>query len=126
MARLLKTTPIFRMFDVHKARDHYIGYLGFELVFEHRFSDTAPLYMGLERDGVSLHLSEHHGDCTPGGAVRIEVRDIEAFHAELQSKGYKYANPGIETPPWGSREVSVKDPFGNRITFWEAADAGDE
>lgn len=119
MPKLLKTTPIFRMFDVQKAREFYIDYLGFELVFEHRFSETAPLYMGLQRDEQTLHLSEHHGDSTPGSAVRIQVEDIDGFHAELHSKEYNFANPGIETPPWGSREVTVKDPFGNRVVFWE-------
>lgn len=27
------------------------------------------------------------------------------------------ARPGLEDMPWGSREMSVKDPFGNRLTF---------
>ena len=67
-----------------------------------------------------LHLSEHHGDCSPGAAVRIETGDVAAFHAELLSKRYKYARPGIEDTPWGTREMSVKDPFGNRLTFTPA------
>lgn len=123
MASLSKTTPIFRMFDVAKAREFYLDYLGFSLVFEHRFEDTAPLYMGLERDNVTLHLSEHHGDCTPGSAIRIEVDGIDEFHSTLQAKNYAYLNPGIEEMPWGSREVSIKDPFGNRLTFFEGIEA---
>ena len=30
-----------------------------------------------------------------------------------------YSRPGIEEMPWGSREMSIKDPFGNRLTFTE-------
>ena len=122
MTSLLKATPIFRMFDVAKAREFYLDYLGFSVVFEHRFEDTAPLYMGLSKDGVNLHLSEHHGDCTPGSAIRIEVTGIDDFHSSLQAKNYPYLNPGIEEMPWGSREVSIKDPFGNRLTFFEGID----
>jgi hypothetical protein len=28
---------------------------------EHRFDETAPLYLEISRDGLVLHLSEHHG-----------------------------------------------------------------
>ena len=70
--RIGPATPIFRMFDQAKAREFYVDYLGFAIVFEHRFEENFPLYMGLERDGLTLHLSEHHGDCCPGGAIRVE------------------------------------------------------
>jgi uncharacterized glyoxalase superfamily protein PhnB len=49
--------------------------------------------------------------------MRIETSDIDALHAALIGKQFKYARPGIEEMPWGAREVSVKDPFGNRLTF---------
>jgi uncharacterized glyoxalase superfamily protein PhnB len=28
------------------------------------------------------------------------------------------SRPAAEAQPWGNREVSIADPFGNRITFW--------
>jgi uncharacterized glyoxalase superfamily protein PhnB len=49
--------------------------------------------------------------------MRIETNGLDAFHTELSSKEYKYARPGIEDMPWGTRDMSVKDPFGNRLTF---------
>ncbi|MBU2581516.1 MAG: hypothetical protein KJ622_07345 [Alphaproteobacteria bacterium] len=75
--------PIFRCFDEAKAKEFYCGFLGFQVDFEHRFAPDAPLYFQVSRDGVALHLSEHHGDVTPGSTVRIEVDDIEALHGEL-------------------------------------------
>jgi hypothetical protein len=57
------------------------------------------------------------GDCSPGAAIRIETDGLDAFHAELSSKKYNYARLGIETMPRGTRDMSVKDPFGNRLTF---------
>jgi uncharacterized glyoxalase superfamily protein PhnB len=115
-----RTTPILRIFDEAKAREFYVDFLGFKVDWEHRFEPGLPLYMQLSKDGCVLHLSEHHGDCSPGAAVRIETSDLDAFHAELALKRYKYARPGIENTPWGTREMSVKDPFGNRLTFTSA------
>jgi uncharacterized glyoxalase superfamily protein PhnB len=112
-----RTTPILRIFDEAKAREFYVDFLGFRVDWEHRFEDGLPLYFQVSGDGCVLHVSEHNGDCTPGSAVRIDASDLDAFHAELSSKQYKYARPGINTMPWGTREVSVKDPFGNRLTF---------
>lgn len=115
---MLRSIPILRIFDEGKAREFYVGFLGFAVDWEHRFDDNAPLYVQVSRDGCVLHLSEHYGDASPGAGIRIETPDLEAFHAELAAKQYKYARPGINEQPWG-REVSVKDPFGNRLIFAE-------
>jgi len=76
--------------------------------------------MGLSRGECKLHLSEHHGDSSPGIAIRVPVSDIDAFHAELMAKNYKYNRPGIDIMPWGAREVRVTDPFGSNIHFYVA------
>ena len=118
-----RTTPIFRIFDEMKAREFYVDFLGFKVDWEHRFEPGTPLYMQVSRGECILHLSEHYGDGSPGAAIRIETSDIDGFHRELTAKRYKYARPGIEDQPWGTREVSVKDPFGNRLTFTSAISA---
>jgi catechol 2,3-dioxygenase-like lactoylglutathione lyase family enzyme len=110
--------PILRIFDEAKAREFYLGFLGFTVDFEHRFDPDAPIYMGVSRDGAHLHLSEHHGDGSPGARVRIEVDELEALHAELTAKQYKYYRPGLVDQEWGTRECEVGDPFGNRIIFF--------
>ena len=84
-------TPILRIFDEKKAKEFYIDYLGFILDWEHRFEDDLPLYMQVSNGNCSIHLSEHHGDCSPGAAIRIEVEDIESFLAVLHSKEYNFA-----------------------------------
>ncbi|MER9949914.1 glyoxalase superfamily protein [Mesorhizobium sp. M0047] len=121
MPKLGAVTPILRIFDIAKAREFYVGFLGFEVQWEHRFDDDAPLYMAVGRDDCVLHLSEHHGDGAPGIAMRIKVEDITALHRELIGKKYRFARPGLEETPWKTREVSVADPFGNRLHFYEDA-----
>jgi catechol 2,3-dioxygenase-like lactoylglutathione lyase family enzyme len=119
--------PVLRIFDVAKAREFYTEYLGFEIAWEHVFDDHAPVYLEARRDGAVLHLSEHHGDASPGATVRILVTDVMGLHRELHEREHAYARPGIETEPWGL-EVTVLDPFANRIVFHQpaAADAAPE
>jgi uncharacterized glyoxalase superfamily protein PhnB len=115
-----KTTPILRIFDEAKAREFYLDFLGFKIDWEHRFDPGLPLYLQISKGDCVLHLSEHHGDCSPGAAMRIETRELQAFQEQLMAKGYKYARPQIEEMPWGSQDMSVRDPFGNRLTFTNA------
>ncbi|WP_296926374.1 glyoxalase superfamily protein [Polaromonas sp.] len=115
-----KTTPILRIFDEAKAREFYVGFLGFKVDWEHRFGEGMPLYLQVSKDGCVIHLSEHHGDCSPGAAMRIETDELDALQAELSARQYAYSKPHIEDTPWGSRDMSIKDPFGNRLTFTSA------
>lgn len=110
--------PIFRMLDIERTLAFYVDFLGFRVVWEHRFADHAPLYMEVERDGVRLHLSEHHGDATPGSAVIIETADAAALQRDLIARDYPYARPGLEQQDWGLT-VTVGDPAGNRLVFLE-------
>jgi hypothetical protein len=109
-----KTIPILRIFDIEKAREFYVDYLGFGIDWEHRFSDDAPLYMQVSRGDLVLHLSEHYGDGTPGSVVYVETAGVPAFHAELQAKRYRYLKPGIEVDEIGTC-VTLIDPFGNTL-----------
>lgn len=115
-----KAIPILRMFSIEKAREFYLGYLGFQVDWEHRFEPALPLYMQISRGGLLLHLTEHYGDCTPGAKVFVEMTGVAALHAELTAKDYNYLRPGLERAPWGATTVTVTDPFMNRIVFNES------
>ncbi|AMZ72763.1 MULTISPECIES: glyoxalase superfamily protein [Pseudomonas] len=115
-----KTTPILRIFDEAKALVFYVDFLGFTVDWQHRFGDDFPLYLQVSRGDCVLHLSEHHGDCTPGSALRIETDELEAFQAHLLTKQYPFARPHIQAMPWGSQDMAVVDPFGNRLVFTNA------
>jgi len=111
-----KTKPILRIFDEVKAKEFYVKFLGFRIDWEHRFEEGLPLYMQISQDDCILHLTEHHGDCCPGAAMRIETNELETLQKALLAKNHKYARPRIEEMPWG-KDMSVTDPFGNRLTF---------
>lgn len=113
------TIPVLRSFDEGKAKEFYINFLGFEVDWEHRHEDDLPLYMQISKGDCILHLSEHHGDCSPGGQVRIQTDQLEEFQKVLAEKNYKYAKPGVQKMPWGG-DMSIADPFGNRVIFTSA------
>jgi catechol 2,3-dioxygenase-like lactoylglutathione lyase family enzyme len=110
--------PILRIFDEAKAREFYVEYLGFTVDWEHRFEPELPLYLQVSRSGLVLHLSEHHGDGTPGTVLYCEMTGIEAFHAELSAKRYRYYRPGLSREA-STMELSVEDGFGNGLRFCE-------
>ena len=111
--------PILRIFDEAKAREFYVDLLGFSVDWEHRFAEDFPLYLQVSKDQCILHLSEHHGDASPGTAIRIDTDDVVAMNLALQDKHYRYAKPGVEETPWQTKEMGITDPFGNRLIFVE-------
>jgi len=122
----LQVVPILRIFDITKADEFYLGFLGFAVDWDHRFDDNAPLYRQISRNGLTLHLSEHHGDGSPGARLRVMMRGVREFQRELCEKRYRFMRPGLETTPWGTIETGAIDPFGNSIRFYEpiAGEAG--
>jgi uncharacterized glyoxalase superfamily protein PhnB len=116
--------PVVRIFDVAKAKEFYLDYLGFQWDWEHRFDDRAPLYAQVSRADVVFHLSEHHGDGSPGSAFLVNMSGVDAYHRELGGKGYGRMRPGLEQSEWEGTTIQVIDPFGNRIRFRERKAAG--
>jgi catechol 2,3-dioxygenase-like lactoylglutathione lyase family enzyme len=115
-----RTVPILRIFDVAKAKEFYVGFLGLRVDWEHRFEEGAPVYMQVSRGDLLLHLSEHHGDGCPGACIHVRTTQLEEFHREITAKGYRFMRPGIEPTPRGSKLMEVIDPFHNRLRFDES------
>ena len=113
---MVDAVPILRIFDVTKAKEFYLEHLGFTLDWDHRFADGFPLYAQVSRSGITLHLTEHYGDATPGSTVYVRVKGLDALHRELVARGCKAA---VEHGPGGTRVLQIWDPFGNRLRFAE-------
>ena len=47
------------------------------------------------------------------------VQHVAEFHRELLAKKYGYMRPGLEIKPWGEWSMTVIDPFGNHLVFYE-------
>ncbi|MFT3715719.1 MAG: glyoxalase superfamily protein [Gordonia sp. (in: high G+C Gram-positive bacteria)] len=112
-----RVVPILRMFDEELTRGFYCDFLGFDVLFEHRFEPGTRLYLAVRLGDCELHLSQHFGDGTPGSHVRIEMTDVDGYIAGLPTD-YEYARPGRpKKQDWGDLEVTVTDPAGNTLTF---------
>ena len=117
--QLHAAVPILRIFDEAKAREFYVDYLGMTVDFEHRFEPDLPLYLQVSRGDLVLHLSEHHGDGTPGTHVLVRTTGVTELHAELLAKAdLGHNRPGLDTDVIGTW-VCVYDPFGNVLKFLE-------
>jgi hypothetical protein len=117
--RTLRVIPVLRIFSVEKAREFYLDYAGFQLDWEHRHEPNAPLYMQVSRDGLILQLSEHYGDGSPGTCFHVEYEGVEQLHAELNAKNYPFWRPGITTTFHGTQQLTLVDPFGNKLYLGE-------
>ncbi len=119
--------PILRIFDYRKAIEFYVDWLGFQVDWEYK-QEATPIYMQVSMGSIVLHLSEHHGDCAPGARVFIDdFPNLARYHQVLLDKNYIYNRPSIYRPFYdeAALEVTVSDPFGNRLTFVERG-AGSE
>jgi len=114
-----RIVAIFRIFSLEKAREFYLDFLGCKVEWEHRFEPDAPMFMQVSRGELAVNLSEHHGDGTPGSIVYVYTTGIRALHRELNDKRYRHHRPGLLQQDWGMTELTVTDPFNNRITFGE-------
>jgi hypothetical protein len=64
-----RVTPQLRSTNWARTRAFYEDGLGFRVEWEHRFEPGFPVFAQVSRDGLSLFLTEHSGDCQVGGAA---------------------------------------------------------
>ena len=118
--RFTRVIPTLRIFDIAKAREFYIEFLGFKVDFEHRFEPDLPLFMQVSLGDVVLYLSEHHGDCC---ARRQDCyRNARAWLPTMPNcwqRNTAMRAPDLSKQPWGATTMTIADPFFNRIEFSE-------
>ena len=108
--------PQLRMTDRKRTRTFYVDGLGFTVDWEHQFKPNFPVFAQLTRDGLSLFLSEHSGDCQVGGAAYFVVDDVDALFREITGRSISPEEPPSEMDGL-PREMTVVDPDGNKLRF---------
>ena len=121
--RFTQSVPVMLSLDEAMCRAFYCDFLGFEVDFEHRFAPDMPVYLGLKRGPVHLHLSPHRGDATTGSAVFVWMIGVDDYRRDLAGRSDGHSIPTIVDQPWG-RELTLVDPFGNRLRFCERPASG--
>src|SRR4051794_10423394 len=95
-----QVVPVLRMSDVPATKRFYCDYLGCSVDWQEGDGDR-PVYLQVSRDDLTLQLSSHHGDGTPGTAVIIYTEDLTSLHRELHERSIRSSAPA------SSRTVSV-------------------
>jgi catechol 2,3-dioxygenase-like lactoylglutathione lyase family enzyme len=109
-----RVVPALRITNYERSKAFYVNGLGFTIDWEHRFEPGFPVFMQVSREGLIFYLSEHTGDCQPGGLVHLMVDDVDAWHRDIVSRGVQPAQPPTDEP-WGLRDMNIIDPDGNQI-----------
>ena len=114
--------PVLPAADVAVSLQWWTQACGFSEVFHH---GEPPVYAGLARDGIRLHLAAVDdpplartvGDQT---MLRLQVAELEAFYETYQQNGgIVHPNGSLARTPWGSLEFAAIDPCGVCVTFFE-------
>ena len=108
--------PQLRITSADRSLAFYVDGLGFSVDWKHQFERGFPIFMQLTRQGQTIFLTEHTGDCQVGGAVYFKVPNVEEFATSIMARGVN----GFEGPtitPWGTKEMLLTDPDGNRLRF---------
>src|SRR2546425_282278 len=115
---ILAAIPVLHISDSRSAEDFYCRHLGFTKQWDYRPASpkSDPAYLGLDRDGVRLHLSSFSGDGVCGSVAAFFVIDVDTLFTEFAARGVK-----IELEPndqsWGNREMYIRDQDGNSLRF---------
>jgi catechol 2,3-dioxygenase-like lactoylglutathione lyase family enzyme len=100
--------------DVDRAKDFYVGQVGFNLDHDHQVSDDLR-FVQLTPPGSACSIAIGTGlsQMAPGSVegLQIVIDDADAAHAELKLRGVEVSD--VQDLPWG-RFVFFSDPDGNR------------
>jgi catechol 2,3-dioxygenase-like lactoylglutathione lyase family enzyme len=108
--------PQLRVTSASRSLAFYVEGLGFAVDWKHQFEPGFPLFLQLTRAGQTIFLTEHTGDCQVGGAVYFTVPDVDECYRDFSVRGAVLIE-GPEDTAWGTREMLVTDPDGNRLRF---------
>lgn len=111
--------PVLPVKDVSKALMFYIEKLGFEFAFAD--DDKKPMYAGVKRDGIEIHLQWH--DEKEWGeidrpALRFVTQYIESLYNEYKTKNVFHKNTSLKKTDWGTQEFAFYDLYMNGLTFY--------
>jgi uncharacterized glyoxalase superfamily protein PhnB len=110
--------PVIAVSDSSRAENYYCNVLGFQKLFAYRPDPTKaePCYLGVARDGVTLHIHSFKPERAGLTDAFFYVADVDGLFAELSGRGAICQLPPTNQT-WGTREIGIRDPDGNVLVF---------
>lgn len=110
-----RTMPVVRTEEPERARDFYVGFLGFRVAMEEDgllmlASPTTPTTQLI----VAWPSPTAMDPEVLGVDVSIEVADVDRAYAEAESEGLEVVRE-LRDEAWGIRRFFVRDPSGRTI-----------
>ena len=110
--------PVLPVLDLAKSVTFYEEKLGFSLAFQY------PNYAGVQRGPVQVHFWLCDDPAIPKmTSCRINLRGVDALHEQAHAHGVVHPNGPLSDKPWGFREFTALDPWGNAIVFAEPVES---
>ena len=106
---ILASRMLFRPADYQRSLSFYRDQLGFAIARE--YGAGTVFYAGQSLIELAGHGAPDHPAGPFPGALWLQVRDLAATQAELESRGVTIAREG-RREPWGLHEMHVIDPDG--------------
>ncbi|WP_426339790.1 glyoxalase superfamily protein [Pseudoduganella sp. S-14] len=111
-----RVVPALRVASYAASKPFYEA-LGFREEWTHHFAPGLPTFASMILDGMEIFLSEHSGDCQPGGLVHFYVPDVDALYDDFLEYGVKVEQAPNNDLGADLRVMSVLDPDNNRLKF---------
>lgn len=113
--------PILPALDLSKALEFYVERMGFRMIID--LDD----YAGVERDSVQIHFWPTDDPQFPANSsCRLIVEGIDDLYDEYEAAGITRASSRPVDQPWGFREFTITDVFGNELIFAEEIEGWEE
>ncbi len=111
--------PILPVRGVKASLGFYIDKLGFTLAFID--SQENPMYAGIRRDEVEIHLQWHQEENWQGmnaSSLRFVIEDIQALYDEYALQDVFHEQTQLRKTAWHTEEFAFYDPDMNGLTFY--------
>jgi len=108
-------SPILSVNNLLRSRDFYVKKLGFKVSFEW---GNPPSYIGIERDDVTLHLSDAKQSKHDSGKCNINIvtNEVDRYFSRCQQLGVDIIIEPTDRE-YGMRDFGIKDIDGNILNF---------
>jgi catechol 2,3-dioxygenase-like lactoylglutathione lyase family enzyme len=111
---ILASRMLFRPADYQRSMAFYRDELG--LAIARDYGAGTVFYAGQSLIELAAHGAESRPAGPFPGALWLQVRDVRASQAELESRGVTIAREARQEP-WGLHEMHVVDPDGVTLIF---------
>ncbi|MFK7772089.1 MAG: VOC family protein [Saprospiraceae bacterium] len=118
--KFLHLSPVLASSNVPRDIEWYESKLGFKNVYDSSaYSEGKIDYVVLGRGGLFFHLQFQFPDDMTSTDLKFQVQNIAPLFEELAAHGLIPPGKITRKTSWNTSEVSLFDPSGNRITFFE-------